>query len=112
MKDPKYDFLYNATRDRLRSIFMSAGTSSSGIVPLAIFPGQGSEFDREACRRQSRAGKCDRWWVSILDRPHPYSSSGIDRIIARAIGRSSLIHDLVLLQSFNRDQPTLDRLNS
>ena len=36
--------LYNATRDRLRPIFMSAGTSILGIVPLALFPGQGSEL--------------------------------------------------------------------
>jgi hydrophobic/amphiphilic exporter-1 (mainly G- bacteria), HAE1 family len=41
----KYDeSLYNATRDRLRPIFMSAGTSILGIVPLALFPGQGSEL--------------------------------------------------------------------
>jgi hydrophobic/amphiphilic exporter-1 (mainly G- bacteria), HAE1 family len=41
----KYDeSLYNATRDRLRPIFMSAGTSVLGMVPLAIFPGQGSEL--------------------------------------------------------------------
>jgi HAE1 family hydrophobic/amphiphilic exporter-1 len=36
--------LYNATRDRLRPIFMSAGTSVLGMMPLAIFPGQGSEL--------------------------------------------------------------------
>ena len=36
--------LYNATRDRLRPIFMSAGTSVLGILPLAAFPGQGSEL--------------------------------------------------------------------
>lgn len=36
--------IYNATRDRLRPIFMSAGTSVLGMVPLAIFPGQGSEL--------------------------------------------------------------------
>uniref|UniRef100_UPI00286AE778 efflux RND transporter permease subunit n=1 Tax=Chamaesiphon sp. OTE_20_metabat_361 TaxID=2964689 RepID=UPI00286AE778 len=41
----KYDeSLYNATRDRLRPIFMSAGTSILGIIPLALFPGQGSEL--------------------------------------------------------------------
>jgi hydrophobic/amphiphilic exporter-1 (mainly G- bacteria), HAE1 family len=41
----KYDeALYNATRDRLRPIFMSAGTSILGMVPLALFPGQGSEL--------------------------------------------------------------------
>ncbi|MEJ1930417.1 efflux RND transporter permease subunit [Nostoc sp. NIES-2111] len=36
--------LYNATRDRLRAIFMSAGTSVIGMFPLAAFPGQGSEL--------------------------------------------------------------------
>jgi HAE1 family hydrophobic/amphiphilic exporter-1 len=41
----KYDeSLYHATRDRLRPIFMSAGTSVLGMIPLAIFPGQGSEL--------------------------------------------------------------------
>ena len=41
----KYDkALYNATCDRLRPIFMSAGTSVLGMIPLAIFPGQGSEL--------------------------------------------------------------------
>ncbi|WP_309743798.1 efflux RND transporter permease subunit [Chamaesiphon sp. OTE_20_metabat_361] len=45
-KDPKSESVYNATRDRLRSIFMSAGTSILGIVPLAIFLRQRSEFDR------------------------------------------------------------------
>jgi hydrophobic/amphiphilic exporter-1 (mainly G- bacteria), HAE1 family len=41
----KYDeSLYNGTRDRLRPIFMSAGTSILGIIPLALFPGQGSEL--------------------------------------------------------------------
>lgn len=41
----KYDeALYYATRDRLRPIFMSAGTSVLGMIPLAIFPGQGSEL--------------------------------------------------------------------
>ncbi|NJP12310.1 MAG: efflux RND transporter permease subunit, partial [Leptolyngbyaceae cyanobacterium RU_5_1] len=41
----KYDeAIYNATRDRLRPIFMSAGTSVLGMIPLAIFPGQGSEL--------------------------------------------------------------------
>lgn len=40
----KYDeALYNATRDRLRPIFMSASTSVLGMIPLAIFPGQGSD---------------------------------------------------------------------
>jgi hydrophobic/amphiphilic exporter-1 (mainly G- bacteria), HAE1 family len=36
--------LYQATRDRLRPIFMSAGTSVIGMAPLAILPGQGSEL--------------------------------------------------------------------
>ncbi|MBD2346383.1 efflux RND transporter permease subunit [Anabaena subtropica] len=36
--------LYNATRDRLRAIFMSAGTSVLGMLPLAVLPGQGSEL--------------------------------------------------------------------
>jgi HAE1 family hydrophobic/amphiphilic exporter-1 len=41
----KYDeSLYNATRDRLRPIFMAAGTSILGMLPLALFPGQGSEL--------------------------------------------------------------------
>ncbi|PSB28942.1 efflux RND transporter permease subunit [Chlorogloea sp. CCALA 695] len=38
------DSLYNATRDRLRPIFMSASTSVLGMLPLAAFPGQGSEL--------------------------------------------------------------------
>lgn len=36
--------LYNATRDRLRAIFMSAGTSVLGMLPLAVVPGQGAEL--------------------------------------------------------------------
>lgn len=36
--------IYNATRDRLRAIFMAAGTSVLGMLPLAILPGQGSEL--------------------------------------------------------------------
>jgi hydrophobic/amphiphilic exporter-1 (mainly G- bacteria), HAE1 family len=36
--------LYNSTKDRLRAIFMSAGTSVLGMLPLAIVPGQGSEL--------------------------------------------------------------------
>lgn len=36
--------LYNATRDRLRAIFMSAGTSVLGMFPLAVVPGQGAEL--------------------------------------------------------------------
>ncbi|MUG95634.1 MMPL family transporter [Scytonema sp. UIC 10036] len=38
------DSLYNATRDRLRAIFMSAGTSVLGMLPLAVVPGQGAEL--------------------------------------------------------------------
>jgi HAE1 family hydrophobic/amphiphilic exporter-1 len=36
--------LYNATRDRLRAIFMAAGTSVLGMLPLAVVPGQGAEL--------------------------------------------------------------------
>ncbi|MCC5668769.1 efflux RND transporter permease subunit [Nostoc sp. CHAB 5784] len=36
--------LYNATSDRLRAIFMSAGVSVLGMLPLAVLPGQGSEL--------------------------------------------------------------------
>ncbi|MGJ3248175.1 MAG: efflux RND transporter permease subunit [Elainellaceae cyanobacterium] len=36
--------LYHAVRDRLRPIFMSAGTSILGILPLAIIPGKGAEL--------------------------------------------------------------------
>jgi HAE1 family hydrophobic/amphiphilic exporter-1 len=36
--------LYQATKDRLRPIFMSAATSVLGILPLALLPGQGSEL--------------------------------------------------------------------
>jgi hydrophobic/amphiphilic exporter-1 (mainly G- bacteria), HAE1 family len=38
------DSLYNATRDRLRAIFMSAITSVLGMLPLAVVPGQGAEL--------------------------------------------------------------------
>ncbi|OKH25644.1 acriflavin resistance protein [Hydrococcus rivularis NIES-593] len=38
------DSLYHATRDRLRAIFMSAGTSVLGMLPLAVVPGQGAEL--------------------------------------------------------------------
>ena len=38
------DALYHAVRDRLRPIFMSAGTSVLGMLPLAIFPGRGAEL--------------------------------------------------------------------
>ena len=36
--------LYEAVRDRLRPIFMSAGTSVLGMLPLAAFPGKGAEL--------------------------------------------------------------------
>jgi HAE1 family hydrophobic/amphiphilic exporter-1 len=36
--------LYRATGDRLRAIFMSAGTTVLGMLPLAVLPGQGSEL--------------------------------------------------------------------
>lgn len=38
------DSLYQAVRDRLRPIFMSAGTSVLGMLPLAILPGRGAEL--------------------------------------------------------------------
>ena len=36
--------VYNAVGDRLRPIFMSAGTSILGMLPLAILPGKGAEL--------------------------------------------------------------------
>ncbi len=36
--------LYYAVSDRLRPIFMSAGTSVLGMLPLAILPGKGAEL--------------------------------------------------------------------
>jgi hydrophobic/amphiphilic exporter-1 (mainly G- bacteria), HAE1 family len=36
--------LEQATRDRLRPIFMAAGTSVLGMLPLAVVPGQGAEL--------------------------------------------------------------------
>ncbi len=38
------DSLYLAVKDRLRPIFMSAGTSVLGMLPLAIIPGKGAEL--------------------------------------------------------------------
>ena len=38
------DSLYYAVGDRLRPIFMSAGTSVLGMLPLAILPGKGAEL--------------------------------------------------------------------
>ena len=36
--------LYSAVGDRLRPIFMSAGTSVLGMLPLAVIPGKGAEL--------------------------------------------------------------------
>lgn len=36
--------VYQATKDRLRAIFMSAITSVLGMLPLAVIPGQGAEL--------------------------------------------------------------------
>ena len=36
--------LYYAVSDRLRPIFMSAGTSVLGMLPLAVLPGKGAEL--------------------------------------------------------------------
>ncbi|VEP14011.1 Cation/multidrug efflux pump [Hyella patelloides LEGE 07179] len=36
--------LYHAVSDRLRPIFMSAGTSVLGMLPLAVLPGKGAEL--------------------------------------------------------------------
>ncbi|APB33496.1 acriflavin resistance protein [Gloeomargarita lithophora Alchichica-D10] len=36
--------LYLATKDRMRAIFMAAGTSVLGMLPLAFIPGQGAEL--------------------------------------------------------------------
>jgi HAE1 family hydrophobic/amphiphilic exporter-1 len=36
--------LSQSTSDRLRAIFMSAGTSVLGMLPLAVVPGQGAEL--------------------------------------------------------------------
>jgi hydrophobic/amphiphilic exporter-1 (mainly G- bacteria), HAE1 family len=36
--------LSQSTSDRLRAIFMSAGTSVLGMLPLAVIPGQGAEL--------------------------------------------------------------------
>ncbi len=38
------DSLYLAVKDRLRPIFMSAGTSVLGMLPLAVMPGKGAEL--------------------------------------------------------------------
>jgi HAE1 family hydrophobic/amphiphilic exporter-1 len=39
-----HESLYQATRDRLRPIFMSAATSVLGMLPLAAMPGSGAEL--------------------------------------------------------------------
>ena len=39
-----HESLHAATRDRLRPIFMSAGTSVLGMLPLAVVPGEGAEL--------------------------------------------------------------------
>ncbi len=39
-----HESLYQATRDRLRPIFMSATTSVLGMAPLALVPGSGAEL--------------------------------------------------------------------
>ncbi len=39
-----HESLHAATRDRLRPIFMSAGTSVFGMLPLAVVPGEGAEL--------------------------------------------------------------------
>ena len=41
-----YDAIVEATRNRIRPIFMSTLTSLFGLVPLVIFPGAGSELYR------------------------------------------------------------------
>ena len=38
--------LYYAVGVRLRPLFMSAGTSVLGMLPLAVLPGKGAELDR------------------------------------------------------------------
>ena len=40
------DSIIEATRNRIRPIFMSTLTSLFGLVPLVIFPGAGSELYR------------------------------------------------------------------
>jgi HAE1 family hydrophobic/amphiphilic exporter-1 len=40
------DAILEATRNRIRPIFMSTLTSLFGLVPLVIFPGAGSELYR------------------------------------------------------------------
>ena len=39
-----YDAIIEATRNRIRPIFMSTLTSLFGLIPLVIFPGAGSEL--------------------------------------------------------------------
>ncbi len=40
------DAIEEATRNRIRPIFMSTLTSVMGMLPLVIFPGEGSELYR------------------------------------------------------------------
>jgi len=40
------DAIMEATRNRIRPIFMSTLTSLFGLVPLVVFPGAGSELYR------------------------------------------------------------------
>jgi Cation/multidrug efflux pump len=40
------DAVLEATKNRIRPIFMSTATSLFGLVPLIIFPGAGSELYR------------------------------------------------------------------
>ena len=40
------DAIVEATRNRVRPIFMSTLTSTFGMLPLVLFPGAGSELYR------------------------------------------------------------------
>ncbi|MEL7214956.1 MAG: efflux RND transporter permease subunit, partial [Pseudomonadota bacterium] len=40
------DAIEEATRNRIRPIFMSTLTSIGGMLPLVVFPGEGSELYR------------------------------------------------------------------
>ena len=60
------DAVIEATRNRIRPIFMSTLTSLFGLVPLVIFPGAGSELI-------SRHWCCGVWWpwpVNLGDLDH------------------------------------------
>jgi HAE1 family hydrophobic/amphiphilic exporter-1 len=43
---PPRDAIREATRTRIRPIFMSVGASVIGMLPLVLFPGAGSELYR------------------------------------------------------------------